>query len=261
MNLDESASATDDGQHESMKLSDVASEVQAHTSQLIIEKYRSLIAMEGSIADLRRDFNNQTLKLHTLQEELCAVILTKIQQIQEIQCTGIETSITYKQHQIFEFDGNRFQLKTLNIPILNVSKIECKSNDAMNRHTAKSQLTQAINLNDIEQMYRAFDVQIKLLSHKYHEVELKLKLKELHCLTLYQELLIIDQFEEPEKALLETIAALSTQMMHVEDEIKCSKLKLKLVIESNDSTELSMSWKNSTEIKRFFSSNGMATQF
>lgn len=268
MKLDESESTTIDGQNELIRFGDVASEVQAHTSQLIIEKYRSLIAMESTIADMKRDFNDMTLKLRALQEDLCERLLAKVQQIKENDCSNIdiEACISYKQHQFFEFDGNRFLPKTLTIPIFNVGEIKCKEstlaeNDngtlQMNWNIAKSKLLKAIELNGIERIYREFDVQIKSLSHKYNEVQLKLKLMELHCLTLYQELLIIDQFEEPEKALLETIAALSMQMMRVEDEIKCSKMKLKCLMESDEFPELSMCRNNSTEIKRFLDSNGI----
>lgn len=258
--------STVDDNTDPSKLCDVASDIQAHTNQqIIIDKYKSLLLMHANMVDLKRNYNQKIAELSARQENLCMIMSNNIQ---EISLTRGENElnidykmcVNYKRQNILEYNGNGFQLKTVELPIADLNELRRKQapvadSEVVSRSSSERRLKEAIILNDIETIYRHFDVEISSLSRYHTEVQLKLKLMELHCSKIYQELLIIVQFEEPEKALLETLAAISSQLIRVEEDLKFNKSKLKCMIESPSTPETSM-MKNFTELRRFLNATG-----
>lgn len=243
---DATLSTTYDDHNDRIKLCDGASEIQAHTSQLINDKYRLLISITTEITDLKKNFNQQLSKHREQKENLCRILCEKMPQIDSKMDLNFETQIFY------EFDGNNLKEMKQKTPILNLTKDKdsflLEEDDIFNWTKANQKLNQAISFNDVEQITQNFDTTLESLAQHKSQVQLELKLMKLRCLVIYQELLIIDQFDEPEKAILETIATLSTQLVRIEEEIKCQKFKLKCVVESMGSTVIST--------KHFLNTNG-----
>lgn len=93
-------------------------------------------------------------------------------------------------------------------------------------HTQQAQLSY-----EIENIYKSFDTKIETIANEHIEIALSIKLNELHYLTIYQELMLYNQFEEPQKLLLETIADCQIKEKEIEKEIEKVKLPLKKLIE------------------------------
>lgn len=248
------------------KLCEVASDIQAHTNQqIIMDKYKSLLLMQANMVDLKKNYNQKIAELSARQENFCMIMSNKIQEISLIRGENelnidYKMCVNYKRQNILEYNGNGFQLKTVELPIVDLNELRRKQatvadSEVVSRRSSERRLKEAITLNDIETIYRHFDVDISSLSRYHTEVQLKLKLMELHCSKIYQELLIIVQFEEPEKALLETLAAISSQLIRVEEDLKFNKSKLKCMIESPSASEASMV-QNFTELRRFLNATG-----
>lgn len=250
--------------YDSSKICDDATD-QTHTSQqIIIDKYKSLMRMQNNVVDMKRGFNERIIALSVQQEHLCTILSDKIQEFNRIQAedelnTDNKLSVTYKQQNILEYKNDGFRLKVIELPIVDLIDLRHKQefiagDDIMCRLSSERRLRKAIIQNDIETIYQQFDGEISSLSHYQAEVQLELKLMELHCLTIYREVLILDHFEEPEKVLHETVAALSSQMMRIEEDIKCNKSKLKCVFELSSTPEAST--KNFNGLRRFSNITG-----
>lgn len=147
----------------------------------------------------------------------------------------------------------------LNVPLIDVREIHIRDVDVVDSmdgiFTAELQRDKALILNDIEEIYENFDSEIKSLSNSRSEILFKLKFMELHYLVVHQELMIIGQFEEPEKLLLETIGVLAMQMKRIEEEIKGFKFKLQEFVGMEQGSQASKS--SLDEINMFFRLNGI----
>lgn len=85
--------------------------------------------------------------------------------------------------------------------------------------------------NEIENIYQSFDSELKTVNDARYEIALDLKFMELYYLTIYQELMLFNRFEEPQQLLLEAIADLSNRRSQIEREIEIKKVSLKRWVE------------------------------
>lgn len=99
--------------------------------------------------------------------------------------------------------------------------------EQMDIWTAELYRNQSLLFSQIENIYQDFDAKIKDLAEQSREISLKAQFMELYYFVLYQELLVLNQFEDPNKALLKSIHAAQNKMKISEDEIKVAKCKLK----------------------------------
>lgn len=93
--------------------------------------------------------------------------------------------------------------------------------------TAELYRNQALLYSQIEGIYQDFDAKIKDCAEQSREISLKAQFMELYYFVLYQELLVLNQFEDPNKALLKSIHVAQDKMKRSEEEIKEAKSKLK----------------------------------
>lgn len=97
----------------------------------------------------------------------------------------------------------------------------------MDISTAKLHRDQALLFFQIERIYDDFDTKIKNVAEQKLEISLEIQFMELYYFVLYQELLVLNRFEDPHKTLLRTINVAQDKMKKNEDEIKLAKCKLK----------------------------------
>lgn len=93
--------------------------------------------------------------------------------------------------------------------------------------TAQLHREQALLFSQIECIYRDFDAKIKDAAEQSREISLRIQFLELYYFVLYQELLVLNQFEEPHKALLRSIKAAQDKMKALDEDIKVTKYKLR----------------------------------
>lgn len=93
--------------------------------------------------------------------------------------------------------------------------------------TATLHREQALLFSQIEHIYLDFDAKIKDAAEQSLEISLQIQFLELYYFVLYQELLVLNQFEEPHKALLRSIKMAQDKMKVHDDDIKVTKTKLK----------------------------------
>lgn len=93
--------------------------------------------------------------------------------------------------------------------------------------TAELHRNQALLFNEIESIYRDFDAKIKDMDEQSREISLQAQFMELYYFVLYQELLVLNQFEDPNKALLKSMNAAQDKKKRNEEDIKVAKCKLK----------------------------------
>lgn len=93
--------------------------------------------------------------------------------------------------------------------------------------TATLHRDQALLFSQIESIYRDFDAKIKDAAEQSLEISLQIQFLELYYFVLYQELLVLNQFEDPHKVLLRSIKMAQDKMKAYEEEIKVTKYKLK----------------------------------
>lgn len=86
---------------------------------------------------------------------------------------------------------------------------------------------QALLLQQIENIYTDFDGQIEKMMEESLEICLKVQFIELYYFVLYQELLVLSNFEEPHKLLLKSMDTTTERMRKYEDEIRIFKHKFK----------------------------------
>lgn len=97
----------------------------------------------------------------------------------------------------------------------------------MDIKTATLYREQALLFSQIERIYRDFDEKIKDAAEQGLEISLQIQFLELYYFVLYQELLVLNQFEDPHKALLRSIKMAQDKMKAHDDDIKVTKTKLK----------------------------------
>lgn len=93
--------------------------------------------------------------------------------------------------------------------------------------TATLHREQALLFSQIEYIYRDFDAKVKDVAEQSLEISLQIQFLELYYFVLYQELLVLNQFEDPHKVLLRSIKTAQDKMKANEEEIKVAKYKLK----------------------------------
>lgn len=101
----------------------------------------------------------------------------------------------------------------------------------MDIESAQVLLEQKILSVEIENIYQSFDSELKTVNDAHYEIALDLKFMELYYLTVYQELMLFNQFEEPQTLLLEAIGDLTIRGRQIEREIEIKKVPLKKWIE------------------------------
>lgn len=93
--------------------------------------------------------------------------------------------------------------------------------------TAELNKSQTILFTQIESIYQDFDAKIDDIAEQSIDISLKVQFMELYYFVLYQELLVLNKFEQPHKSLLKSIDATTDKIKQLEDEIKVAKLKFK----------------------------------
>lgn len=97
----------------------------------------------------------------------------------------------------------------------------------MDISTADLYREQALLFSQIENIYRDFDTKLKDVAEQSLVIALQIQFLELYYFVLYQELLVLNQFEDPHKTLLRSIKAAQDKMKAHEEEIKEAKCQLK----------------------------------
>lgn len=124
-----------------------------------------------------------------------------------------------------------FQEYETNVQILRTkptsSEISIEMKQQMDITVATLYRDQALLFSEIESIYRDFDAKIMDAAEHSLKISLEIQFLELYYFVLYQELLILNQFEDPHKALLRSIKAAHDKMKAHEDEIKVVKNRLK----------------------------------
>lgn len=249
----------DDEEHIRSQLKDIVTETQAEANRLITEKYNTLKSLWNQMTDMRRKFNGKILTLQSNKRESCSLLSKKIEMFCEKYkklYPNMEQSIQIESRteKIVNFDGNAFQVQLkyeyLNVLLYHFYSQECylhvqlfNPNDymcnatymPMDMHSAKLHIDLGLLTHEIETIYQSFDTEFKLAANEYYEIALSIKFMELHYLTVYQELMLYSQFDEPQKLLLETIADLTIQGKRIEKEIEIFKIPFKRIFESDDS--------------------------
>lgn len=105
--------------------------------------------------------------------------------------------------------------------------------------------------NEIENIYQSFDADLKTVNDSRYEIALDLKFMELHYLTVYQEVMLFNQFEEPQKLLLEAIAELTIKERQIERKIEIKKISLKRWIEMGNEDWTSEAVNNISALLKF----------
>lgn len=147
---------------------------------------------------------------------------------------SIETAIDFGTWTIFHFI-----FQEVNVTIQNIcadklyslrSQIDKRQIDIGLAEMLKSQ---SLLLAEIEQVFSQFDVAFGSMETQKMETLLKIKFLELHYFTIYQELIICNEFEKPYHQLMETRNQINVQIKQVEQKIARSKCELKEVFESS----------------------------
>lgn len=123
----------------------------------------------------------------------------------------------------------------------------------MDIESAQMLLEQKFLSDEIENIYKSFDTELKTVNDARYEIALDLKFMESYYLTVYQELMLLDQFEEPQMVLLEAIGDLTIRGRQIEREIEVKKIPLKTLIEMENED-----WTNEAaiEISALFKHSG-----
>lgn len=122
----------------------------------------------------------------------------------------------------------------MNVQLFEPNKYICEracNHNSVDIETAQMALEQKYLSNEIEDIYQSFDSELKTVNDARYEIALDLKFMELYYLTVYQELMLFNQFEEPQKLLLEAIGDLTVKGRQIEREIEIKKIPLKRWIE------------------------------
>lgn len=96
--------------------------------------------------------------------------------------------------------------------------------------TAELHREQSLLFAQIERIYHDFDEKIKDIAEQGLDISLQAQFMELYYFVLYQELLVLNRFEEPHNELLQSISESHEKMRKYDDEIKLAKCKLKEVV-------------------------------
>lgn len=96
--------------------------------------------------------------------------------------------------------------------------------------TAELHREQSLLFAQIERIYHYFDEKIKDIAEQGLDISLQAQFMELYYFVLYQELLVLNRFEEPHNELLQSISESHEKMRKYDDEIKLAKCKLKEVV-------------------------------
>lgn len=105
----------------------------------------------------------------------------------------------------------------------------CKKHE-LDIWTAEIHKEQSLLFTQIERIYHDFDEKIKDIAEQGLETALQAQFMELYYFVLYQELLVLNRFEEPHNELLRSINESHEKMRKYEDEMKLAKCKLKEVV-------------------------------
>lgn len=104
---------------------------------------------------------------------------------------------------------------------------ESNGKHCMDIWTAELNKAQTILFTQIENIYQDFDAKIDDIAEQSIDISLKVQFMELYYFVLYQELLVLNKFEQPHKSLLKSIDATTDKIKQLEDEIKMAKSKFK----------------------------------
>lgn len=115
---------------------------------------------------------------------------------------------------------------------------------------------QTLLFTQIENIYHDFDGNIEDIAEYSIEISLKIQFMELYYFVLYQELLVLNKFEQPHKVLLSSIDATNDKMKQLEEEIKLTKQKFKE--QMGDDALVDTNGKI-IEMELLFKANGMQT--
>lgn len=104
---------------------------------------------------------------------------------------------------------------------------ESNGKHCMDIWMAELNKAQTILFTQIENIYQDFDAKIDDIAEQSIEISLKVQFMELYYFVLYQELLVLNKFEQPHKSLLKSIDVTTDKIKQLEDEIKMVKSKFK----------------------------------
>lgn len=122
--------------------------------------------------------------------------------------------------------------------------------------TAELHKERALLFAQIESIYRDFDAKVDDLCDQSIEISLKIQFMELYYFVLYQEILVLNRFEEPHKTLLQSIDATNDKLRRNDEEMRITKAKFKEQL--NDDALISPGGKI-IETEILFKANGILT--
>lgn len=133
---------------------------------------------------------------------------------------------------------------------------ECKDKEEMDIWSAELQKEKALLFAQIENIYRDFDAKIDDLCEQSIEISLKIQFMELYYFVLYQQILVLNKFEEPHKSLLQSIDTTNDKLKRNDEEMRIAKAKFKEQL--NDDALIDPSGKI-IEMELLFKVNGKLT--
>lgn len=122
-----------------------------------------------------------------------------------------------------EYETNVQILRTNPLPL----DISNEMKQQMDLTAAQLYREQSLLYSQIERIYWDFDGKVGDAAEQSLEISLHIQFLELYYFVLYQELLVLNQFEDPHKALLRSIKAAQDKMKAHDEDIKVAKYKLK----------------------------------
>ncbi|XP_055326896.1 uncharacterized protein LOC129580473 [Sitodiplosis mosellana] len=215
---------------------DTAADFEAYANQTIVDKYRMLKSIKLQITKIKRDFNESVLKLQDEKLKNSSILCDKISELDRIykklHHKRHDNTIAVKEHteKVTQFDGKSFKEVHINVKDLQTKlQLFDESNeiDGMDIWTAELNKQQTLLFTQIESIYQNFDSKIDDIAEQSIEISLKVQFMELYYFVLYQELLVLNKFEEPHKSLLKSIDATNDKMKLLEEEVKLTKSKFK----------------------------------
>lgn len=238
--------------------------MQANASK-IVDKYRELKLLKQHMTKMKRDFNARILKLQDEKRKKCAILSEQIEKFrhmyQKLCPHDGDIEVDTLTENVLYFDGNSFKVEcwgracarasnhvklanVLKCPLhvfqeyettvqilhttpLPVDALNEMEKQQMDIKSATLYCEQALLFSQIDRIYRDFDAKIKDAAEQSLEISLQIQFLELYYFVLYQELLVLNRFEEPHKALLRSIKTAQDKMKANDDEIKATKHQLK----------------------------------
>ncbi|XP_031617014.1 uncharacterized protein LOC116336928 isoform X2 [Contarinia nasturtii] len=217
---------------------EATADFEAQANQTIVNKYRLLKSLKQQMTQNKQDFNGIVLNLQEEKLKKCDILSEKIENLRQIYkklyCNMID--VNESSEIIVQFDGKSFKDKYMNIKYLKTKQKpfdESNEKHRMDIWTIDLHKTMNSLFFQIENIYQDFDVKIKNIVEQSIEISLKVQFKELYYFVIYQELLVLNKFEKPNKALLKSIELTIDKLQTNEEELTTAKSKFKKLMKDD----------------------------